>query len=403
MRLPNIPRRGRRDRHSRGQSLVEFALVLPIILMLTLIALDFGRVYLGWINLQSMARIGANLAANNPNAWSGSGDAAIKARYQNQIKNDATANNCELPKVSGVETAPAPTFTGAALGDEAEVALTCTFGIITPGISAILGGSVAVSSSAVFPVKSGMTASDGTTGGSPPNAAFTGNGEVAPSSLSGPAPFNVVFRDTSGGSPTSWLWDFNDGSPNSTLQDPLDHLFLLPGTYLVTMTATNSLGSSTATMGVTVSAASVVDFTANQTSGAPPLSVNFTDTSTPGGTAYAWTFGTGEGAGTGATVNHVYNTPGTYTVTLTVTYPVLGDISQTKNNYITVDVGLCQAPHLDGVRRNQAQSTWNARGFTGTVSDGPGAPNGNGWFITTQSITADSFVPCSASVVVNRP
>ena len=119
MRLPNIPRRGRGDRKSRGQSLVEFALVLPLILMLTLIALDFGRVYLGWINLQSMARIGANLAANNPTAWSGSGDAAIKARYQAQIKNDATANNCRLPVVGGVQTAPAPTFTGQDLGDEA--------------------------------------------------------------------------------------------------------------------------------------------------------------------------------------------------------------------------------------------------------------------------------------------
>ena len=201
MRLPNIPRRGRGDRKSRGQSLVEFALVLPLILMLTLIALDFGRVYLGWINLQSMARIGANLAANNPTAWSGSGDAAIKARYQAQIKNDATANNCRLPVVGGVQTAPAPTFTGQDLGDEAHVALTCTFGIITPGISNILGGSVAVSSSAVFPVKTGMTVTDNTAGGSPPNAAFTGNGDVAPSSLSGPAPFNVVFRDTSGGQP----------------------------------------------------------------------------------------------------------------------------------------------------------------------------------------------------------
>lgn len=398
MRLPS---RVRRDQRSRGQSLVEFALVLPIILMLTLIALDFGRVYLGWINLQSMARIGANLAANNPTAWSTPGDPAVKARYQNQIRNDATANNCDLPTVGGVETAPAPTFTGSALGEKATVALTCTFGIITPGISAILGASVNVSSSAVFPVKSGMTVTDGSTGLTPPNAAFTGNGQVAPSSLSGPAPFNVVFRDTSGGSPTSWLWDFKDGS-TSTLQDPLDHLFVAPGTYLVTLTASNSEGSSTATMGITVTESSAVDFTADRTSGRPPLSVNFTDTSTAGGTAYAWTFGTGEGTGTGQTVTHVYSTAGTYTVSLTVTYPT-GDVTQTKTNYITVDPGLCRVPHLDGVRRSQAQSTWNAARFTGTVTDGPAAPSGNGWIITTQSIVADSDVPCTSSIVVNRP
>ena len=58
----------RRRRRTRGQSLVEFALVLPILLFLTLVALDFGRIFLGYINIQNMARIAANFAANNPNA-----------------------------------------------------------------------------------------------------------------------------------------------------------------------------------------------------------------------------------------------------------------------------------------------------------------------------------------------
>jgi len=402
MRLPSPLRRGRRSRHSRGQSLVEFALVLPLILMLTLIALDFDRVYLGWINLQSMARIGAILAANNPTAWSGSGNANVKARYQNQIRNDATATNCDLPLVGGVETAPAPTFTGSNLGDEAKVALTCRFGIITPGISAILGGAINVSSSAVFPVKTGMTVSDGSNGLTPPNAAFTGNGEVAPSTLSGPAPFNVVFRDTSGGVPTSWQWDLDgDGDIDSIAQDPLDYLYEFPGTYIVTMTAMNSEGSSTASMGITVGGPAAVDFTSDVTSGADPLTVNFTDTSVVPGTAYAWTFGAGEGTGTGATVTHVYNTPGVYTVELTVTYTT-GDVSVTKTNYVSVTPGLCLVPHLDTVRRNSADGVWSSSGFTGAVTDGPFAPSGN-YIITTQSITALSNVPCDSGVVVNRP
>ena len=49
MRLP-IPRKIRqRPARSLGQSLVEFALVLPMILLLMLIAIDFGRVFLGWV------------------------------------------------------------------------------------------------------------------------------------------------------------------------------------------------------------------------------------------------------------------------------------------------------------------------------------------------------------------
>jgi len=47
----------------RGQSLVEFALVLPIFLLIMLFAIDFGRVFSAWISLNNLARIGANLAA----------------------------------------------------------------------------------------------------------------------------------------------------------------------------------------------------------------------------------------------------------------------------------------------------------------------------------------------------
>lgn len=409
MRFLRPADRHRRDRRHRrrGQSLVEFAIVLPILLFLTLVALDFGRVYLGWINLQSMSRIGANLAANNPTAWQAGGDASVQAQYQNQIRNDAAATNCQLPTVGGVATAPDPTFSdsdgnGAAddIGDAAKVQLSCNFVLITPGIKDVLGGSIAVSASSVFPINTGMSATGGGgPPGSPPNAAFTGNGSLAPSSLSGVAPFTVVFRDTSGGNPTSWLWDFADGSPISTLQDPLDHVFANPGTYIVTMTATNAWGSSTETMGVTVVAASTVDFTFVMSSPNAPSTVDFTDASTAGGTSYDWTFGSGQGTGTGTTTSHTYSSAGTYSVTLTVTYPT-GPLSVTKT--ISVGAGLCTVPTLNGVRRNSAQAVWTGANFTGTVGDGPGAPNGN-YLILSQSITAASQVPCSSSVTVNNP
>jgi PKD repeat protein len=155
-------------------------------------------------------------------------------------------------------------------------------------------------------------------------------------------------------------------------------------------------------MSVTVTAPSVVDFTSNRQSGNAPLAVTFTDASTPGGTAYAWNFGAGEGTGTGTTASHTYNTPGTYTVSLTVTYPVVGDVTTTKTNYISVSVGLCTVPELFNTRRNNAQAAWTGAGFTGTVTDGPGAPSGN-YLIKQQSLTASSVVPCTSSVVVNNP
>ncbi len=80
----------------------------------------------------------------------------------------------------------------------------------------------------------------------------------------------------------------------------------------------------------------VAAFNANLTSGCAPLSVNFTDQSSPqsGATAWSWNFGDG---GTATTQNptHVFNTPGTYTVTLTAISASCND-AETKTNYITV-------------------------------------------------------------------
>src|SRR5689334_16560247 len=155
----------RRER-SRGQSLVEFALVLPILLFLTLIALDFGRVYLGYINLQNMARIAANFAANNSSAWDGvstPNDATLKLKYYNQITADAQAINCRLVDTNGDGVINAddftPTFTDrngngrTDLGDSGTVQIGCNFGVITPGIAAVVGGTVRVAASSSFPVK----------------------------------------------------------------------------------------------------------------------------------------------------------------------------------------------------------------------------------------------------------
>jgi PKD repeat protein len=91
-----------------------------------------------------------------------------------------------------------------------------------------------------------------------------------------------------------------------------------------------------------------------------------------------------------------------YTVALTVTYPVTGSVTNTKTNYISVSVGLCTVPQLYNTRRNNAQAAWTAASFTGTVTDGPGAPGGN-YLIKRQSLTATSSVPCTSSVVVNNP
>ena len=65
------------------------------------------------------------------------------------------------------------------------------------------------------------------------------------SPTSGNAPLSVAFTDKSTGSPTSWKWNFGDGT-SSTVKSPT-HTYSSKGNYTVTLTATNAAGSNTVT------------------------------------------------------------------------------------------------------------------------------------------------------------
>ena len=409
-------RRSADGRRSKGQSLVEFALTLPVILGLTLIALDFGRVYLGYINLQNMARIAANFAANNPDAWGTKPISSLQTQYRNQILSDAKATNCDLPTAGGIPVVPAPVFTDmngdgqTDLGDSVRVRLNCTFGVITPFISAALGGSVQVGAESTFPVKSGMSDVKPAPVEVPlPVAQFIANDTTLspdPLTISGVSS-NVSFRDTSGGSPTIWAWDFNDdGTVDAKTQDVV-HAFdcAQPScSYRVRLTATNASGDATTSMSVTVIGTSLVNFNSTTPSGVAPLTVTFMDTSVSGGSNPTWDFGDGT-TGTGSQVAHTYSsTAGSpYSVSLTVAYPdPTGTQTTTKKAYVTVGDKMCTIPFLSAKRFNDAQAIWTAAKFTGQVLRGAGAPSGN-FIITAQSLTGGETAVCSSDVEVSRP
>lgn len=143
-----------RQRTARGQGLVEFALIVPLLMLVLLLGLDLGRVFFGWVGLTNATRIGASFAAAHSTAWGSPGSATERASYEEQILADADALNCTLPG-----TLPVPSFpTGTDLGDTAEVTLTCTFTLITPVLSALLGNTITISADSVFPVRAGVAA-----------------------------------------------------------------------------------------------------------------------------------------------------------------------------------------------------------------------------------------------------
>lgn len=152
-------RRHRADR--RGQGLVEFAMIFPLIALLLVMALDAGRMFFGWVALQNAARIAADFAATHADAWQTPYDAGTKVvdreTYEERILADAAAINCVLGAM------PTPTFTDAATGaadstpddgDHAHVDMTCSFALLTPLASDVLGGPVDLAADATFAVRS---------------------------------------------------------------------------------------------------------------------------------------------------------------------------------------------------------------------------------------------------------
>lgn len=150
----NFLRRRFQRSASRGQALVELAVILPLLALIVMFAVDFGRVFFGYVALNNIARVGANHAAVNPDAWQTPGDPAARAAYIQRMTQDANAINCTLPS-----PLPNPTFTGTRQpNDLAQVTLTCDFSFITPIMGALLGDPLRISAASSFPIRVGAIA-----------------------------------------------------------------------------------------------------------------------------------------------------------------------------------------------------------------------------------------------------
>jgi PKD repeat protein len=78
-------------------------------------------------------------------------------------------------------------------------------------------------------------------GGTPvvaPVASFNGTPSI------GAAPLTEFFVDVSANTPTSWDWDYGDGTARGTMQNP-SHTYTTSGFFPITLIATNSAGSNT--------------------------------------------------------------------------------------------------------------------------------------------------------------
>jgi PKD repeat protein len=426
MPLPQVIRhRARRlSADELGQSFVELALVVPVLLLIVLTAVDFGRVYLGYVNLQQMARVAGAFASEHATAWDIPHDTAILDQYQELVANDAEAINCDLPTDgSGNVQVPDPAFpNGFDIGDPVQISVACDFHILTPVISHILGGSIPVSASTTYPVRQGAVA-EVPGGGGPiviaPIADFVGTPQTGfgQTVASGYGTLDVTFADLSRNGPTSWQWSFGNGTAFSqgphTVHYECDRA---PGEtceFNVVLTVGSGGGfateSKSAYITVTVPPATgpVAEFTATPRTGVAPLNnVQFSFVDKRGGsvtyTSYEWDFdGNGTWDDTGQTASHDYLNPGAYTVSLRVTDSTGAQNVQAKTAYVLVNRMVCTVPDFANKRKNAAQGIWDAAGFTTTIEFAPGSGN---YTIHAQSITGGTIDPqpdgCSSIITV---
>lgn len=148
---PRAPARSRRPagrpfraRH-RGQALVEFALILPVMLFLLVVAIDFGRLFYLNIGINNGAREGAAYGAKEP-----LDDTGITTRVRQELGLSAANASVSVTKLC---TPDCFTNTSVTPANTIKVTATTSFSFLTPFVNGFFGGAIPMSaaSTAVIP------------------------------------------------------------------------------------------------------------------------------------------------------------------------------------------------------------------------------------------------------------
>lgn len=203
----------------------------------------------------------------------------------------------------------------------------------------------------------------------------------APTALFGPdfnsgcSPWPVTFSNASIGNPTSFWWDFGDGTTSSTMDSLVQHTYYTganDSTYTITLAASNSCGTDTASYTITVLPNSITAFfNTDTTSGCAPLTVNFTQYSI-GASNWHWDLGDGN-VSTAQDVSHTYPDAGTYTATLFADNGCSFDtvsVTITVNPTPTADFSIGPGPHCAGQPVQFTSNTPSPAGLNWNFGDG---------------------------------
>jgi len=282
LRSPRAALRRHLKTRTRGQSLVELALILPVFMLFFAAVLDLGRIAAAQVAVQNAAREGAFQAAKTPTDFdstsscpSGGATNVIYCR----IKLESSGGVTISPSDVTVTCNPVTCATG--IGNTVTVRVNGHFRLLTPLMGVFFGSqdvtftAQAVNNLETLPVSGLHTPAPTATPTPTPTPTPTATGTAAPTATPTPTPMtcnlpSAGFTYTVTGSPshqapqtvtvtdtstsincgiTSWIWRWGDGTTSSG-QVPGPHTYVAKnpdnsGFYTVSLQVTNAAGSTT--------------------------------------------------------------------------------------------------------------------------------------------------------------
>lgn len=227
--------RFRRRNRKNGQSLVEFALVLPLLLVMVAGAVDLGRMFYSYVTIESAAREAAFYGASDPECDINQPLCLDPANVTWRLNEDLSGLDGVTWSIQCLDTGGTPRANSAcAEGDSYTVGITYPFQLVTPILSSVVGTGfdISVSQSALV-----LDSAPGAAATPTPTPIPTPTPEPTPtpdplatptptptpepcvnptisfsaSPTNGTGPFTVTFNGTSTGTPITWSWTFGDG------------------------------------------------------------------------------------------------------------------------------------------------------------------------------------------------
>ena len=234
---------------------MEFAILAPVLMLILLLAVDFGRLFFTYVAVNNAAREGAAYASAH--AADGAADATFsETAYKIGIR-DAGLREANAQGQGGegeltisdptcfpeVDCHAASLFAGGT-GNRVTVTASQPFTFLTPFVTDVVGGQLDLIASATAPILNPIDIAlipdpDPGPGSDCPAVSFEW-------SLPDPAddPLTVEFTDTTIGGSNDRSWDYGDSTPPSPQADAVHtYTYGSAGTYAVTLTVDSCLSA----------------------------------------------------------------------------------------------------------------------------------------------------------------